>query len=498
VSGAAERAIRSICVAGDGIVGLSAALAFSRALPRVRIEVLALPADPAALADRLPSTLPHVLRFHAAIGFDELDLVRAGIATHRIGTRYEGWSADGASWHHAFGDTFGEVGGARFDQAWLRARAAGRAAAYERHNAAAVLAASHRFVHPDGKAGSPLASYVYALRLDPPAYRARLAAACEKRGVIRTEGALGGVERREDGGAAALLLTDGRRIEADLFVDCAGPGAPVLSALDGAFEDWSAWLPCDRLRIGVSAGGRADPVDVVEAQAEGWRWMAPLPDRLLGGFAFASALAGDARTAELFPAGETVAIRPGRRPAPWVRNVLAIGDAAAAVDPLEGTNLHLAQAAILRAIELMPGRDCHPLELAEFNRRTEWETLRVRDFIALHYLRSGRRDGPFWSALAGRAPPETLAATLEQWERRGRLPFFEEESFERESWAASLFGLGILPRHPDPAASGVPLDRSAEAIARHAERLAGLPARLPSYPDYLSRMRSTPPPQTRR
>lgn len=183
-----------------------------------------------------------------------------------------------------------------------------------------------------------------------------------------------------------------------------------------------------------------------------------------------------------------MAIRTGRRPAPWTRNVLALGDAAIAVDPLGGANLNLAQSGIMRALELLPGRDCHPLELAEYNRRSEWEALRVRDFIALHYLRSGRSAGPFWTALAGRAPPHSLAKTLEQWERRGRLPFFEEESFDRESWTSALLGLGIMPREVDPIADAMGIDEAAAAVARQAEHLARFAERLPAYRDYLAQI----------
>ena len=494
-----DKAIRSVCALGGGIVGLSAALAFARALPKAKVTVIALPADPAGLADRLPSTQPAVGRFHAAIGVDELELVRARIATHRLATRFEGWGTGGEPWHHALGGPGASVGDSQFYKAWAKARLAGRAAPYDRHIAAAILAAEEKFVHPDARPGSPLGTYLYALRLDPEPYRARLEAGCDRHGIERTPGAYAGAERREDGGVVALLLADGRRMEADLFLDCAGPSAPLLSAMGAQFEDWSRWLPADRLLFGEEKGTGTSPVDAVAAHADGWRWTAPLEERALTGFAFSSAVADEARARAAFPGGgEAAAIRPGRRPAPWVRNVLALGDASVSVDPLEGTNLHLAQSAILRALELLPGRDCHALELAEYNRRTEWETLRVRDFIALHYLRSGRGDGPFWAPLAGREPPETLALTLEQWERRGRLPFFEEETFDKESWAAVLFGLGIMPRHVDPVAEGVALEQGAAAIAGHAERLAALPARLPSYADYLESMRKAPGPQARR
>ena len=98
------RTIRSICVAGAGITGLSAALAFARALPGTSVTILDIAADPAALTDRQPASLPTVHRFHRAIGLDELELVRAGAATHLLATRFDHWAASDQPWYHSFGE----------------------------------------------------------------------------------------------------------------------------------------------------------------------------------------------------------------------------------------------------------------------------------------------------------------------------------------------------------------------------------------------------------
>ena len=482
-----DRAIASIVVAGDGIVGLSAAAAFALALPSARITILATGADPAALADRLSSSLPPIGRFHAAVGLNEHELVRDGVATHLLGTRFDGWSASGESWFHCFGSYGARAGTVDFHRIWARARKAGSALPYHRYAAAAALAEAGKFVHPDQNPQSPLATYLYALRLDPERYRARMAEQCRSPRIDRIEGTPGGVDRREDGGIAALHLADGRRIEADLFVDGAGPSSPLLSMLDDRFEDWSDSLPCDRLLLATEKAGGLSSCDLAVADETGWHWSAQLPEGTLTGRAYASALT--APTCE--EDAETVKLRPGRRPDAWVRNVLAIGDAAIAVDPLQGTNLHLAQSAILRALELLPGRDCHPLELREYNRRTAQETDRVRDFLALHYLRSGRSEGEFWQAAACGAVPDSLDRTLEQFERRGRLPFYEEETYDRHSWSAVLLGMGVLPRGTDAAAAGVDFAEAEAAMQRLAETVSALPGRLPAYRDYLARMRGS-------
>jgi tryptophan 7-halogenase len=470
------RAIRSVCVAGAGIVGLSAALAFARALRGVAVTLVETP-NGAGLVDRSPASLPTIHRFHRAIGFDELELVREGIATHLLGTRFDGWSASGDPWFHVFGEHGLPAGDVAFHALWQRHP---ERLAFHRYAAAGVLAEAGRFAHPSADLNAPMGTFLYGLRLDPRLYLERLRAAAAA--LPRTGAAIGEIERRSDGGIAALLLENGQRVEADLFLDCTGPGAALLSRLDGAFEDWGHWLPCDRFSFTDEAQQDPTSCDRVERLDTGWRWRSPLLDRTLLVEAGSASFGGDGEIVQ--PAG--------RRPRPWVHNVLALGEAAVAVEPLHGASLHLAHSGILRALELLPGRDCHPLELREYNRRTEQEAIRVRDFLALPYLRSGRSDSPLWRDLAGREPPPSLARTLEQFTRRGRLPLFEEESFDRHSWLAALLGLGVIPDHVDPAAPGVDQERARAAMDAYAARLNELAARVPPYRDMLARLRAAP------
>lgn len=480
--------IRSVAVLGDGLVGLSAAIAFARALPDLLVTVIATPPDPAALADRMPGSLPSIGDFHDRIGITEEEAVAAG-ATHRIGTLFSDWAAEGRSFVHAFGDHGRPVGPGAFHQHWLNARRRGEIARFDSFSAAATLARAGRFVHPDDDPASPLSRFEYALRLDPPRYRELLLRHAQRRGMAIIDGRLDAIEHRADGGIAALRLHDGRRVEADLFLDCGGPSAPLHSSLDGSFEEWSATLPCDRMLIAQGPVAPLTPCDEVMALDAGWRWSAPLRDRTMVGLCFASAATSGAEAERLFGhPSEAIVIRPGFRDQPWRRNVLALGDAAVAVNPLEWTNLHLAQSAILRALDLLPGRDCHTLEVAEYNRRTRQQAERVRDFIAAHYRLASHRGGSFWKAAAQLAPSPGLAHTLDHFERRGRLPYFEDESFGKESWLAVLLGLGLVPRASDPITSTADPRQVEAAMRALARSISGLPAAVPPYADYLSQV----------
>ena len=468
-----DRAIRSIAIAGGGIVGLSAALAFRRALPQSTVRVIELPADPAAVADRMPTAWPSVHPFHRLIGLEEAQLVRDGIAVHHLGTRFSSW-AGRPDWVHAFGPHGKPIGAVQFDQVWVQAHGANRGRPYDHYSPGAVLARAGRFVHPPRNAGSLLGGLSYGLRLDPEPYRARLRneAARANIGTIEAR-SVEHVERRADGGLQSLHLGQDERIEADLFVDCSGPAGLLAAQVEDSFEDWPSHAATGLL-IEEDPAGELVPAARIRATDEGWIGEWPLRDRII------RCTAGS----DLEPA---VPLQPGRRTRPWTRNVLAIGDSAAAIDPLHGLNLTLAHRAIFLALELLPGRDFNPLELAEFNRRWCLITDQLRDFIALHYLRNGL-SGMFWEAAAKADPPAELARRLDQYGYRGRLPFQEDEILNRDDWTAALLGLGLVPRNADPAASGVPRDRAFDAMDTLADELAAFAAAAPAYPDYLERI----------
>ncbi|MCP8890392.1 tryptophan 7-halogenase [Sphingomonas faeni] len=480
--------IASIAVLGAGIVGLSAAIAFARALPELVVTLIETPEDPAALADRRPGTLPTIAEFHDRIGLRERDLLAAG-ATHRLGTRLSDWSADGTSFVLAHGERGGTIAPGAFYQHWLNARRNGKIAAFDAFSVPAVLAAAEKFVHPSDDPTSPISGFDFALRLDPPRYRDLLRALARHIGIVPVPGAYAGIERSEDGRVAALALADGRRVVADLYLDCSGPAAPLRAALDTQWEDWRFWLPVDRLLLGTEPAQTPTPTDGMVAMPAGWRFASPLRDRTLVGLAFAADQTSDSSARRILPTGETIVpIAPGVRAEPWKHNVLALGDAAVMLDPLANATLHLAHEAILRAIELLPGRDCAPTELAEYNQRSYRQAARVRDFQAAHYLPTGRTRGPFWKRASRLPRPDSLAHTLEQFAHRGRLPFYEDESFDKDDWHGLLLGLGMVPRIADPIASASPPEPIAATLKRLADATAALPARLPPYPAYLAQL----------
>lgn len=477
-----DRAIRSIAVLGGGITGLSAAAALARTLPAARVTVIETPEDPAALADRLPGSSTAIHRFHATIGLDEKALLRAEAVVPRLALRFEHWSRSGDPWLHVAGEHGAPLDRVPFHQLWVRARRERQARPYHCYAAAGVLAAAGKFVVPQADPRSPLATYDYGLRIDPPAYRAALAQHADRLRVERTQGGLRYVDRASEQRVKSLHLQDGRTIEADLYIDASGPRAPLLPS-SRSFEPWSAWLPFDRVSLHSAASDAVSPIDTLRAGRSGWQWQAPLPHRTECGRLWCS----DAEPSSTDADG--VAIRPGRVTEPWIGNVLAIGDGAVALDPLHWLPLHLLHMQIARMLDLIPDRDSADVEIAEYNRRANEESDRARDFAALHYLRSGKIEGGIWRTLASVPPPPSLEHTLVQFDRRGRLPAYDEDSLDESAWRAAMLGLGVLPRATDPVADTLDSKSARERLEQIAEALARIPPQLPDFPSYLQRMR---------
>ncbi|GGB29953.1 tryptophan halogenase [Sphingomonas metalli] len=463
-----DGAMRSVLVAGGGLTGWCAAAALKRRAPFLDVAIVAGPAAPAGLADRIAAALPSLIGFHADLGIGEADALGRTGARQRLGTAFIGWG--GEPHVHAYGRYGQPIGPTPFHVQWIRAARADAVAPFDRFSPEAVMGRRGRFA-PVGAFGPT----VCGLTIDPAEQCRMLRAFALHIGVRERPGAVEAVAIDARGHVAGVTVA-GETLAADLYVDATGPDARLRTAIDAAWEDWSAWLPCDRVLLADRPRAAPPLLTPVTALDAGWQWTSGTQH----GLAYAAAHRDEGaardmlrRTAGAEP-GSAIAIRPGIRRAPWQGNCVAIGDAATQIEPLEWCNLHLALSAIDRLVTMLPDRDMAPIEAADFNRQTLAEAERVRDFVAMHY-RTARGQTGFWRQAVEQEPPASLAHSLTQWFERGRLPFYEEETFTRDGWAAILLGRGHLPRRVDPLAEALPLDQLRAMLARMADGIAAPP-----------------------
>lgn len=455
-----------VLVVGGGLTGWSAAAALKRRVPTLAVSILPLAPPRDALADRIATTLPSILGFHADLGIGIGDgVVRTG-SVYRLGTLYRDWVEGLPDYVHAHGPHGESIDGVSFHHLWARAARDDVVAPFDAFSPAAAMARAGRFVLP--AADGILGGHGFGLTLDLPRYLAMLKAFARHVGVRTLDGDLTTVERALDGSVAGVVLADGMRVQADLYCDCSGPAAVLHGRLGSIRESWQRWLACDRLVLEDAApDDDPAPMECVTATAQGWRWASATQQ----GAVYSAAHSHRDDAAIGFAAGAALE--------PWRHNVVAIGDAAVTIEPLEWSNLHLAHSAIDRLIAMLPAGVPHPLEAAEYNRQALAEARRVRDFVLLHYV-TARRSGTFWHDVASVELPDSLGHTLRLFRERGRLPFYEEETFDRDGWLSVLFGQGVLPRRIDPLADAVPPARAADAMARYRNRIAQAIAPLPT------------------
>jgi tryptophan halogenase len=479
------RPISSVAIAGGGIVAWSAAAAIRRQLPSIRVTVVPLPVPPDALADRLGCTLPSIVDFHHDLGLAEADTVMGARSGFRLGTRFEGWSSERPDYVHAYGEYGRTLAATAFHQHWLRAREANNAAPFDEYSLAAAIASAERFLPSEQTHASRIANYAYGLHIDPPRYRDMMRAYALHLGAEEREGPIGVVRIREDGFVDAIVLGGSNEVTADLFIDASGPQRVIRSKIDENRDDWRTHFAVDRLIIAEEPSS-SDPsaLDHAEAVDGGWIWRSTSPVRRSTGIAYSSAHLNDVRASELVGGGEAITLTASRLTDPWVRNCVAIGDSAVTIEPLEWTNLHLAHSAIDRLVAMMPDVDCNPTELWDYNRQTNAELDRARDFVLLHYAVSSRAE-PFWQDTSSRPLPASLEHTLLQWRERGRLPFFEEETFTRDSWAAVLIGQGVIPRRTDALLTSVPEGESARSMEQLRSAIQSAVMQAPTQGAYL-------------
>jgi tryptophan halogenase len=277
------------------------------------------------------------------------------------------------------------------------------------------------------------------------------------------------------------------------------------------WEDWSQWLPCDRaLAVPCERGGELTPYTRSTAQTGGWIWRIPLQHRTGNGYVFASRFISEEQARETLldqldgpPLAEPRLLRfnAGRRVQAWKRNCIAVGLAGGFLEPLESTSIFLIQAAVTDLLRLMPtpesGRNVDQRLINEFNRLSDIQYARVRDFLILHYFANRRTGEALWDHVRSMSIPDSLAHRISLFESRGHVPYYKDGLFSRDSWLSVLFGQGLMPRASDRLADCLGLDELAVRMRDLHERIASNASAMPSHADFVARYCADPQPATR-
>ena len=500
---ARSAAVRRLVIAGGGLTAWMAAAALARSLSPGGYAIIVVGADgaedtlePFGVAD---ATLPWVERHHAALRLDEERIVAETGGTFTFGVALSGWSGPGSSWFQPFAALGAALGPVPFLHLALKLRSAGATVRLADFALAALAAQAGRFERPGTDPRSVLSTCSYGLHLDVGALVAQSRAEAEQAGVGVVRGLLGRVEREPTGMITALTTADGTRVDGDLFFDCTGvEGRLIGEAAEAGWEDWSRWLPGDRVISAVAESAAAPaPYSHVEAHRAGWVRLLPLQGRgVLTGLVQAGAMDDQqalARLRGMAGGGElrdvqARYVRFGRRREPWHRNCVALGTAAGLIDPVVMSNLQLLRLGLDRLLGLLPGDPAAGAEAAEYNRRVTAQLDHARDFALAHYKLNGRAGEAFWDACRAMPVPDSLDYKLRLFESRGRVALYDEEPVGELSWINLLDEQGLRPRRYSPLADGFSTADLQAHLQRVRKVMLEAVGRMPTHAEYLERV----------
>jgi len=493
--------IRKVLVVGGGSSGWMAATMLTRALSR-HVEVQLVESDAIGIVGVGEATIPPMQQFNRFVQIDERKFMSDTQGTFKLGIEFHNWGRVGDKYLHQFGAVGREIDTlVNLHHWWLLGRLAGGEdyPEWQELFVSRAAAADNRFARFDER--HQLGNrYAYAYHFDAHLYAKHLRGLAESRGAKRFEGKVTGVERdAESGFVTAVVMEDGRRIEADLFIDCSGFRSLIMGGeLEEPFEDWSKFIPSDRaLAVPTKrAGGEIRPYTQGIAHSVGWQWRIPLQHRTGNGHVFASAFSSESEAEQrLMATLETEALdtprlikfTTGRRKRAWVKNVVALGLSSGFLEPLESTSIHFVQSALERLVAHFPTRTIDPVLRDAFNRHTETEWTNVRDFIVAHYHLTERDDSEFWRYTRNMEIPDSLAQTLELWRARGILDIYGGHLFQMGSWTSVMIGQRCIPQGVHALADRGNPQFAAGEIRKIAEECRKLAMQLPKHDEFLAR-----------
>lgn len=487
-----SQAVRRVVIAGGGTAGWTVAAALAQQLGSL-LDITLVESEEIGTVGVGEATIPTFRSFHALLGVDEREFMRATQASFKLGISFENWDRLGDRYIHPFGDIGKSTWMADFHHMWLHARSRGFGGD----------AGDYCFEHQAAAAGkfavSDKSRINYAYHLDAGLYAGFLRRKFSPKGIRRVEGRIAQVRQDpESGHVRALVLESGQQVEGDLFVDCTGfHGLLIEKTLKAGYEDWRHWLQTDSaLAVQTESTGEVLPYTRAMARSAGWQWRIPLQSRVGNGLVFSSVFQEEASAREELlgnlqgaPLTEPRLIRyvTGRRLRAWDRNVVAIGLSSGFLEPLESTSIHLIQIGATRLIKLFPFEGNFDALAEQYNRQTREDFEHVRDFIILHYTLTRRDDTAFWRSCRDMSIPDSLAQRIDLFRRSGIIQPTNEELFKVASWLFVMVGQGVMPEHHHHMGALLGDARLRNALDTLAKNINQAVSALPAHRDFLAR-----------
>lgn len=477
--------IDHIVICGTGLAAHMTAAALSAQLPpaiRITLANIGETSDTDLFYGNVSA--PSAYSFNLSAGLSEPKLLLESDTAFSWGTKYVQWAGGRLSWIQCFHLPMPVIDGVLFHH-YLAKQGETQ---LDRYLVSAAAARKGVFVHPPQQPGQTgqqlLARAEYGYQFDPASYARLFQSSTDSARVRQVDGTLADVECG-DGGISSIRLSDGRSLRADLYIDCTGPEALLLSKLGSAF------LGSRRLGAAMTrkpAAQLGPPVRAVTPKEYGWRAETALQGYTAQLTVYDPQSEAEALSAHGDAPERSAEVIVGRRADAWSGNCVAVGQAARVLEPLTPAPLMLLERDVERFLSLVPFSREMSVEQREYNRRFAEDHEHAELFRRALFETDGLPDTPYWRAARAEPLGEKLARKLELFEDRGFLVAYDLEPFHPEDWTILHYGMGRrAARYDRPADRAQPaqvqsflanlkreVDKTVEGLPSHAAYMTEL------------------------
>lgn len=405
--------LERVVILGGGTAGWMAASYLKKAFPDLHITLMEAPGIPKIGVGE--ATIPNLQKvFFDFLGLPEDEWMRQCNAAFKVAIKFENWRKPRAQepndyFYHLFG-LIPNCDNVPLSQYWALKQRNGftEPMAYSCYKEPPLLDAKLAPRYMDGSH-----AMAYAWHFDAHLVADYLRDKAVGWGVEHVVDQLENVSLADDGSIGVLHTRSGRKLTADLFIDCSGfRGLLINKALREPFIDMNDHLFCDSaVATAIPHDDEkhgVDPYTSAIAMDSGWTWKIPMLGRFGSGYVYSSKFASEAQATRDFCALwglnedkvelNKIHFRVGRNRRAWVKNCVSIGLASCFVEPLESTGIYFIYAAIYQLAKHFPDKNFNPVLMERFNSEIESMFDDTRDFIQVHYLTTPREDTQFWRA----------------------------------------------------------------------------------------------------
>jgi tryptophan halogenase len=449
-----------ICIVGGGTAGWLAALFISKIKPEHSVEVIESSAiDIIGAGEGSTGALVDVLNGRIwDFGCNEIEFLKETGASLKYGILHKGWTADT---EHSY---FAPLGGTATSGSLLDfAYAYGHSHFSDKvhlttslgmlveHGYSNLNKNTFQFVRTN--------SVGHALHFDARKvgqYFKKISLLSNN--VTHIDSEVTQVNLNELGCIKSLLLTSGKEIYADFFIDASGFKRVLMSALGEKWCSYKDQLPVNSALPFILDYDNLDempePYTTAWAQDAGWMWQIPQQHRKGCGYVFCDDfITPDQAHAEIenrlkrkITPIRTLKFETGRLNNVWNKNCLAVGLSAAFAEPLEATSIHstIAQlyAFVFEFLKSTLDDTTNPGSIKLYNNRISRLYDDYKDFLIMHYM-GGRTDTEFWKFISsGSVMSEKVNMLIETSKSRMPSTCDVPDYFGSAGWGLWSFVMG--------------------------------------------------------